>query len=140
MASKVMSRFPPSLDTAIATGEMLTSFGVHAQFQAHASDFVQPDAPRVGGITPFLQIMLLASFKGLKLAPHFAMEIHLHLGATYPEKPWLDHFEWLEPMFNERLELRNGRMWVPNRPGLGFSLSNQALQWTADSAEFGKLP
>jgi len=130
-----------SLDTAIATGEMLTSFNEHAQLiTANACDFVQPDAPRVGGITPFLQIMSLASFKGLKLAPHFAMEIHLHLAAAYPEEPWLEHFEWLEPMFNERLELREGRMWVPNRPGLGFSLSEQALAWTQNSVEFGKRP
>lgn len=130
-----------SLDTAIATGEMLTSFNEHAQLiTANACDFIQPDAPRVGGITPFLQIMSLASFKGLKLAPHFAMEIHLHLAAAYPEEPWLEHFEWLEPMFNERLELREGRMWVPNRPGLGFSLSEQALAWTQHSVEFGKRP
>ncbi|CAN7158283.1 mandelate racemase/muconate lactonizing enzyme family protein [Variovorax sp. LjRoot84] len=130
-----------SLDTPIATGEMLTSFGEHAQLiMGNASDFVQPDAPRVGGITPFLQIMQLADFKGRKLAPHFAMEIHLHLAAAYPQEPWLEHFEWLEPMFNERLQLKDGRMWVPDRPGLGFSLSEQSLAWTADSAEFGKRP
>jgi L-alanine-DL-glutamate epimerase-like enolase superfamily enzyme len=127
-----------SLDTPIATGEMLTSFGEHAQLiTAHASDFIQPDAPRVGGITPFLQIMSLADFKGFSLAPHFAMEIHLHLAAAYPREPWLEHFEWLEPMFNERLELRDGRMHVPNRPGLGFSLSDQARAWTKDTASFG---
>lgn len=127
-----------SLDTPIATGEMLTSFGEHAQLiTAHASDFIQPDAPRVGGITPFLQIMSLADFKGFSLAPHFAMEIHLHLAAAYPREPWLEHFEWLEPMFNERLELRDGRMHVPNRPGLGFSLSEQARAWTTESASFG---
>ncbi|CAH2798167.1 MAG: L-talarate dehydratase @ Galactarate dehydratase (EC [uncultured Paraburkholderia sp.] len=46
------------LDTAIATGEMLTSFEEHAQLiGVGGADFVQPDAPRVGGITPFLQIM-----------------------------------------------------------------------------------
>lgn len=130
-----------SLDTPIATGEMLTSFGEHAQLiMSNASDFVQPDAPRVGGITPFLQIMSLADFKGRKLAPHFAMEIHLHLAAAYPQEPWLEHFEWLEPMFNERLELKDGRMHVPDRPGLGFSLSEQALAWTADKVEFGKRP
>ncbi|UUZ66056.1 mandelate racemase/muconate lactonizing enzyme family protein [Polaromonas sp. P1-6] len=130
-----------SLDTPIATGEMLTSFGEHAQLiMGNSSDFVQPDAPRVGGITPFLQIMSLASFKGRKLAPHFAMEIHLHLAAAYPEEPWLEHFEWLEPMFNERLELKDGRMHVPSRPGLGFSLSEQALAWTAEKAAFGKRP
>ncbi len=130
-----------SLDTPIATGEMLTSFGEHAQLiMAGASDYVQPDAPRVGGITPFLQIMQLADFKGRKLAPHFAMEIHLHLAAAYPQEPWLEHFEWLEPLFNERLNLRGGRMHLSNRPGLGFSLSEQALAWTADKAEFGKRP
>ena len=130
-----------SLDTPIATGEMLTSFGEHAQLiMAGASDFVQPDAPRVGGITPFLQIMQLADFKGRKLAPHFAMEIHLHLAAAYPHEPWLEHFEWLEPLFNERLDLRGGRMHLSDRPGLGFSLSAQALAWTADATELGQRP
>ncbi len=130
-----------SLDTPIATGEMLTSFGEHAQLiMGHASDFVQPDAPRVGGITPFLQIMNLAAFKGRKLAPHFAMEIHLHLAAAYPEEPWLEHFEWLEPLFNERLQLQAGRMHVPDRPGLGFSLSEQARAWTSEKAAFGRRP
>jgi L-alanine-DL-glutamate epimerase-like enolase superfamily enzyme len=128
-------------DTAIATGEMLTSFGEHAQLvMAGGCDFVQPDAPRVGGITPFLQIMALGSFKGLKLAPHFAMEIHLHLAAAYPEEPWLEHFEWLGPLFNEQMQLKDGRMWVSDRPGLGFTLSEQALKWTAEAVEFGKRP
>jgi len=43
-------------------------------------------------------------------------------------------------MFNERLEIKGGRMIVPNRPGLGFSLSEQAVAWTTDTAEFGKRP
>ena len=129
-----------SLDTPIATGEMLTSFGEHAQLIGAGIDFVQPDAPRVGGITPFLQIMALADFKATRLAPHFAMEIHLHLAAASPREPWLEHFEWLEPMFNERLRLEGGRMWVPDRPGLGFSLSEQARRWTVDSFAVGKAP
>lgn len=128
-----------ALDTSIATGEMLTSFGEHAQLiMQNSSDFIQPDAPRVGGITPFLQIMALGDFKGRMLAPHFAMEIHLHLAAAYPQESWLEHFEWLGPLFNEKLELREGRMWVPDRPGLGFSLSEQAISWRADTCEFGK--
>jgi L-talarate/galactarate dehydratase len=128
-------------DTAIATGEMLTSAGEHAQLiMAEGSDFIQPDAPRVGGITPFLEIMALGAFKGRKLAPHFAMEIHLHLAAAYPIEPWLEHFEWLGPMFNEQMHLKDGRMYVSDRPGLGFSLSEQAVSWRADAEEFGKKP
>ena len=50
-------------------------------------------------------------------------------------EPWLEHFEWLEPLFNERLEMKDGRMLVPDRPGAGFSLSEQARAWTKDSTE-----
>src|SRR3546814_15414746 len=72
--------------------------------QAGGADFLQADAPRVGGITPFLKICTLAEHHRLGLAPHFVMEIHLHLAAAYPGEPWVEHFEWLEPVFNERLE------------------------------------
>ena len=126
------------LDTPVATGEMLTSVAEHWELIRHQSvDFIQPDAPRVGGITPMLKIMALAEHARIRMAPHFAMEIHLHLAASYPHGPWVEHFEWLEPMFNERLAISGGRMQLPTRPGLGFSLSQQARAWTAASAEFG---
>jgi L-alanine-DL-glutamate epimerase-like enolase superfamily enzyme len=130
-----------ALDTPIATGEMLTSVAEHWELIRHKSvDFIQPDAPRVGGITQMLKIMALADHARLRMAPHFAMEIHLHLSASYAHEPWVEHFEWLEPLFNERLVIEGGRMHVPNRPGLGFSLSEQARQWTRERAEFGRKP
>lgn len=129
------------LDTPIASGEMLTSVAEHWELIRHgAVDFIQPDAPRVGGITPFLKIMALADQHGLKMAPHFAMEIHLHLAAAYAREPWVEHFDWLDPLFNERLEIRDGRMIVPNRPGLGITLSEQTVAWTVENCEFGQRP
>src|SRR5690606_31705491 len=102
-----------------------------------AVTFLQPDAPRVGGITSFLRILALADEAGLKVAPHFAMELHLHLAAAHPGEVWVEHFDWLEPLFNERLEIADGRMLVPDRPGLGLSLSEQARAWTVETASFG---
>ncbi len=129
------------LDTPIASGEMLTSVAEHQELIRHRSvDFLQPDAPRVGGVTQMLKIMALADHARLRMAPHVAMEIHLHLAAAYPHEPWVEHFEWLEPLFNDRLEIADGRMLVPNRPGLGISLSDQAEQWTAERSTFGKRP
>ena len=128
-------------DTPIATGEMLTSAAEHGELIRHRSaDYLMPDAPRVGGITPFLKIASQAEHAGLMLAPHFAMELHVHLAAAYPTEPWVEHFDWLEPLFNERLEIGNGRMQVPTRPGLGLSLSEQARAWTREQAEVGKRP
>jgi len=128
-------------DTPIATGEMLTSAAEHGDLIRHrAADYLMPDAPRVGGITPFLKVAALADAAGLMLAPHFAMELHIHLAAAYPREPWVEHFEWLEPLFNERIAIANGRMQVPTRPGLGLSLSEQARGWTRETAEFGQRP
>ncbi len=127
-----------ALDTPIATGEMLASVAEHERLIAtRACDIIQPDAPRVGGITQFLRLATLADQAGLDLAPHFAMEIHLHLAAAYPREPWVEHFDWLDPLFNERLETRDGRMVVPDRPGLGITFSDQARAWATDSVEFG---
>lgn len=126
------------LATPIATGEMLSSVAEHENLiREKACDIIQPDAPRVGGITQFLRLATLAQTAGLDLAPHFAMEIHLHLAATYPYEPWVEHFDWLDPLFNERLETAEGRMLVPERPGLGVSLSEQARRWTLETADFG---
>jgi L-alanine-DL-glutamate epimerase-like enolase superfamily enzyme len=128
-----------ALDTPIATGEMLASVAEHERLIAtRACDIIQPDAPRVGGITQFLRLLTLADQAGLGLAPHFAMEIHLHLAATYPREPWVEHFDWLDPLFNERLETSGGRMLVPDRPGLGVTFSEQARAWTTDTATFGQ--
>jgi L-alanine-DL-glutamate epimerase-like enolase superfamily enzyme len=126
------------LDTPIATGEMLASVAEHkGLINANGCDIIQPDAPRVGGITQFLRLAALADERGLGLAPHFAMEIHLHLAAAYPREPWVEHFDWLDPLFEERLETKNGRMIVPDRPGLGVTLSEQARAWTTETVEFG---
>ncbi|EKU77244.1 MULTISPECIES: L-talarate/galactarate dehydratase [Sphingobium] len=123
-----------ALDTPIASGEMLSSAQEHLELvQLDAVDFIQPDAPRVGGITQFLKIMTMAEQKHMKLAPHFFMELHIHLAAAYPHDSWVEHFDWLEPLFNERLELKDGRMVVPPRPGIGISLSDQAHAWTVSS-------
>ena len=130
-----------AFDTPIATGEMLTSVAEHGDLIRHrAADWLMPDAPRVGGITPFLKIAAQAEHAGLMLAPHFAMELHVHLAAAYPSEPWIEHFDWLEPLFEERLAIDRGRIVVPTRPGLGLTLSGQARAWTRESAEFGARP
>jgi L-alanine-DL-glutamate epimerase-like enolase superfamily enzyme len=133
------ARLTSVLDTPIATGEMLASVAEHERLiDGGACDIIQPDAPRVGGITQFLRLMTLADRRGLDLAPHFAMEIHLHLAACYPRETWVEHFDWLDPLFDERLETKDGRMLVPDRPGLGVTLSDQARAWTTASVSFGR--
>lgn len=124
-----------TLDTAIASGEMLTSVAEHYELiRRGAVDILQPDAPRIGGITQFLRLATLAEHRNLQLAPHFAMEIHVHLAAAYPHEAWVEHFDWLYPLFHERLEIRDGRMHVSDRPGLGVTPTEQMRAWTVETA------
>jgi L-alanine-DL-glutamate epimerase-like enolase superfamily enzyme len=125
------------LATPIASGEMLTSPAEHWEFiRQDAVGFMQPDAARVGGITQFLKIMAMGEQRHLKMAPHFAMEIHVHLSAAYPHDAWVEHFDWLAPLFNEALETKDGKMLVPARPGLGVTLTDQARAWTTATETF----
>jgi L-alanine-DL-glutamate epimerase-like enolase superfamily enzyme len=121
------ARLAAALDTPIASGEMLTSVAEHWELiRQDAVDYIQPDAARVGGISQFLKVAALGEHKRLKMAPHFAMEVHVHLAAAYEHGSWVEHFDWLCPLFNENLEIENGAMKIPDRPGLGISLSDRA--------------
>ena len=125
------------LATPIASGEMLTSPAEHWEFiRQDAVGFIQPDAARVGGITQFLKIMAMGEQRHLAMAPHFAMEIHVHLSAAYPHDGWVEHFDWLAPLFNEQLETKGGKMLIPDRPGLGVTLTDQARAWTTATEVF----
>jgi L-talarate/galactarate dehydratase len=128
-----------ALDTPIATGELLTGADEHWQLIQHdATDVVQPDAPRIGGITPFLQVAALANHKRLTVAAPFAAELHVHLAAAYPGPAWVEHVPWLEPLFNERLEVENGTVQLPDRAGIGLTLSERSRVWTTDRIEFAE--
>jgi L-alanine-DL-glutamate epimerase-like enolase superfamily enzyme len=128
-----------TLDTPIATGEALTSVGEHSHLiERGGCDYVQPDAPRVGGITPYLRIAALAEHKRLAMAPHFAAELHIHLAAAYHGTAWVEHIDWLEPLFNEKLEIKDGEVTVPDRPGIGLTLSERSRVWTTDRIEFAE--
>lgn len=125
-----------AFDTPIATGEMLTGSAEHAELlRLGGADVLQPDAPRIGGITRFLKVLALAEHHRVAVAPHFAMEIHVHLAAACEQEPWVEHFEWLDPLFEQHLEISGGRMHLSARPGLGITISEQARAWTVATHE-----
>lgn len=137
--TKGLAALATALDTPIATGETLTSADEHAQLiDLAASDIVQPDAPRIGGITPFLRVAALANHHRLAVAPPFAAELHVHLTAAYPGAAWMEHTTWLEPLFNEPLEVKDNTVLVPNLAGIGLSLSERSRIWTTDRIEFAE--
>jgi len=69
-----------ALRTPLALGESLYSKQQFLEYlKADAVDFVQADVAFVGGITEWHKIAHLANAFGKKVAPHFMMELSLHL-------------------------------------------------------------
>lgn len=125
-----------SCETPIASGEMLSAVRDHrALLEQAAVDVLQPDAPRIGGVTPYRRVIEWADELGVLVAPHFATQLHVHLAACQPREGWVEWFDWLDPLFVERLEVRDGRVVVPDRPGLGLTLSPRATEWLVERAE-----
>jgi L-alanine-DL-glutamate epimerase-like enolase superfamily enzyme len=126
-----------SLSTALAVGTTLTGVDEHWRLMTTA-DVLQPDAAAVGGVTPFLRIAALAAQHHLTLAPPFATDLHVHLAAAYPGDAWVEHVGWLAPLFNEKLTVADGTVLVPDRPGIGLTLSERSRVWTTDRIEFAE--
>jgi len=127
-----------ALDTPVASGEMLTSYDELARLvSGRGVSVLQADAPRIGGVTPFLRVMALAESNKIVMAPHFIMEQHIHLMCANPTEGWVEHFDWLEPLFNEHFALKDGRIWLNRDTGMGLTLSDKAREYTAQSCTIG---
>lgn len=50
----------------------------------------------------------------------------------------MEHVTWLEPLFNERLEVKDGAIPLPERAGIGLTLSERSRVWTTDRIEFAE--
>lgn len=61
--------------------------------RADGAQILQPNAIRVGGITPFLRIADLVRESGLRLAPHVLPDLHGQLAASLPEEVWVEDVE-----------------------------------------------
>ncbi|AOS64919.1 mandelate racemase/muconate lactonizing enzyme family protein [Actinoalloteichus hymeniacidonis] len=71
-----LARLRAEVPVPVAVGENLrTVYQFRDALTAGAVDFVQPNAVRVGGITPFLRIAELAATFGVPTAPHLLPEL-----------------------------------------------------------------
>ena len=122
----------------IATGEReFTRFDFEDLFLHRAVDIAQPDIARAGGFTEIRRIGAMASARGIRLAPHawgsgvlFAASIHMAMAA--PNCHILEVSQGYMPMMNELFQepydIRDGTVYAPKKPGLGFTLREDVFE------------
>jgi D-galactarolactone cycloisomerase len=129
----------------IAVGENLNTFYAFENFLVRAAvDFLQPDVARAGGITEIRKIAALAGQHHVPLSFHtwgdgVALAASLHLSAALKQCDVMELDYTYNPLRSdllaEPLEVINGFMIPPDKPGLGVELRPDALQRFAFSGE-----
>lgn len=134
------------LSMPIAGGENEhTLYGFRDLLAARAIDVAQPDIGSAGGFTACRHIATLAQASGVAVNPHVwgsavAQAASLQLIAALPVphhalfavEPILEYDRSVHPfrrqLITEPIEVADGRVAIPTRPGLGIEIDRAVLQ------------
>jgi L-alanine-DL-glutamate epimerase-like enolase superfamily enzyme len=122
----------------IAVGENLNTCYAFENFVARdAVDFLQPDVARAGGISEIRKIAAMAAEHHVPLSFHtwgdgIALAASIHLSAALKECIVMEldytHNPLRAELLREPLEVENGFLIPPDKPGLGVELDPKALE------------
>jgi len=131
----------------VAAGEWLaTRFEFLDLMDRGGVQVVQPDVGRVGGLTEARRVCGLAAERGRIVVPHgwktgITVAATAHLAAVIEHMPF---FEFVpqqvaesalrRELVTDELELVDGRLALPERPGLGIELNREALERFEEAA------
>ncbi len=140
---KAMARIARRTTVPIATGERLvTHYNCRELVEQKVVDILQTDINHVGGITALWKVAAMAEASGIKMAPHscegpIGAIATLHVDAAMPNFLVQEICSGVEPDAKEKLweewlgfpamRMVNGYFPLPDKPGLGFDLAEEAL-------------
>lgn len=130
-----------STATPIATGERHTTrWGFREIIEKEAAAVLQPDIRHSGGISELRKIAAMAEIHYIHLAPHSAagavgVAASIQVDATIPNFLIQEYGGGNgEGLFKKPLTLRDGYIELPQGPGLGFEVDEEALKdWREQS-------
>ncbi len=123
------ARLAREIATPIQIGENFMGPEQMAQaLAAGACDFVMPDAQRIGGVTGWMRAAALAQGAGVEMSSHLFPEASCHLLAATPTCHWLEFVDWAAPVLQDPLQVKDGHVPIPERPGLGMTWDEKAVK------------
>ena len=94
---------------------------------AVASDFVMPDAERIGGVSGWMRAAALAQAAGLPMSTHLFPEVSAHLMCVTATAHWLEYVDWANPVLADPLEIRDGHAVPRDVAGSGIEWNEAAV-------------
>src|ERR1700730_15154507 len=123
------ARIAAGLDTPIQAGENLVdTFELINALEAGAMDYVMPDLQRIGGVTGWLRAAAITQAHGMEMSSHLFPEYSAHLLAVTPTAHWLEYMDWATPIVTEPIQVKDGHLLIPDRPGSGITWNEDAVK------------
>ena len=134
---EALAKLSQHTDVPIATGEMLyTRFEFRDLINLQAVDIIQPDICLTGGLWEMKKIAAMAEANYISVAPHnpcgpVATAVNVHFAASTQNFLVLEYHPDDESprrdIVDEPMQLVDGYLELPERPGLGIELNEEAL-------------
>ena len=127
------ARVAAEIDTPIASGETeYGRYGFRDMLERKSADVLMPDLERVGGVTEWVRVAHMAAAYDVPVSPHIFSEHSLQLCGAISNVTYAEHMPWFAELFQERLEMVDGDLLIPDRPGMGFRFDPDAVERYAD--------
>jgi len=129
-----MAQLAAEVRTPIQVGENF--YGprdLQRALEMHACDFVMPDFMRIGGVTGWMRAAAIAGAAGVPMSTHLYPEVAAHVMRATETAHWLEWQDWADPILAHPFEVRDGRLVIPDVPGVG-------LQWNEDAVRAYRFP
>jgi len=131
-----LARVAAATETPIALGENeSTLFGFREIVERRAADILQPSITKVGGISEFKKIAALAQAVNVPIAPHSfyfgpGLAATLHVAASFGGSLPVEFptGELETPFLARAIEAHDGLVEVPQGPGLGIEINEEAIR------------
>ena len=122
------ARIAATITTPIQLGEnLLNSMEMQRAIDAGSAQFYMPDVQRIGGVTGWLRAATLAQVHSHDMSSHLFPEVSSHLLAVTPTCHWLEYVDWGAPVMKQPVQVKDGHVLIPDRPGNGIEWDEDAV-------------
>lgn len=113
---------------SLAMGEReYSTLPLRELIQRNAIDIWQPDILRLGGVEAWRDSAALAGAHNIPVLPHYYKDYDIPLLCTIPNGAGAESFDWIDPLIDHPIQIKNGMASPHNRPGWGFGFKDELL-------------
>lgn len=92
-----------------------------------ALDLWQPDILRLGSVGAWRASAALAQAHNIPVLPHYYKEYDVPLLMTVPNAYGCESFDWVDPLIDHPIQIRDGYAYPTDAPGWGFRFKDEYL-------------